>query len=123
MKVYSVVGNKKKVTMETNASRLKVIGNNCIVRVTNNQGDIEVIGNDCSVEVADNYGNINLVGANGNVIISKRWKGDKVQLIGHSCRLMVEGKKKPTGGYEAQLSPFSKDLDDVIESIFTFVMR
>ncbi|XP_013200483.1 uncharacterized protein LOC106143057 [Amyelois transitella] len=124
MKAYSVVGNKKKVTMQINASRLKVVGNNCIVRVTCNQGEVEVIGNDCFVEVADNYGNINLVGANGNVSIGKRWKGDKVNLVGPH-HLEVAGKKK-TVGYEAQLSPmspFSKDLDDVIESIFTFVMR
>ncbi|KAM3962782.1 uncharacterized protein ACR2FA_003164 [Aphomia sociella] len=126
MKAYSVVGNKKKVTMDTNASQLKVVGNNCIIRVATNQGDIEVIGNDCTIEVADNYGSINLVGANCGVTINKRWKGDKVQLIGHSCRLMVEGQKSPTGPCEAQLSPlspFSKELDDVIESIFTFVMR
>lgn len=126
MKAYSVVGNKKKVTMETNASRLKVVGNNCIIRVATNQGDIEVIGNDCTIEVVNNYGAINLVGANGGVIINKRWNGDKVQLVGHRCRLVVDGQKKPTGPCDAQLSPltpFSKELDDVIESIFTFVMR
>lgn len=123
MKKYSIVGNKKKVTMEVNPTQLKIVGNNCIVRVAVNQGEIEVIGNDCRIEVTDNHGVINLVGSNGMVIISKRWKGDRVQLLGTSCHLMVAGKEKSTGNYEAQLSPFSKDLDDVIESIFTFVMR
>ncbi|KAL0894471.1 hypothetical protein ABMA27_013066 [Loxostege sticticalis] len=123
MKVYSVVGNKKKVTMETNSSLLKVVGNNCIVRVSNNYGDIEVIGNDCSVEVRDNYGTIHLVGGNGIVTIVKRWKGDKVQLVGPTCLLTVAGQRKKMPSHEAQLSPFSKDLDDVIESLFTFVMR
>lgn len=123
MKKYSVLGNNKKVTMETNATRLKVVGNNCIVRVTTNRGDLEVIGNDCRVEVNDNYGVINLVGGNGVVSISKRWRGDKVQVVGHNCHTLVDGKEKPQQFYEAQLSPFSKDLDDVIDSIFTFVMR
>ncbi|KAG6457882.1 uncharacterized protein LOC115448460 [Manduca sexta] len=123
MKKYSIVGNKKKVTMETNGSLLKVVGNNCIVRVGVNQGDIEVIGNDCRVEVVNNYGVINLVGGNGTVNIDKRWRGDRVNLLGPSCHLMVAGKEKSMPSYEAQLSPFSKDLDDVIESIFTFVMR
>ncbi|CAG9784652.1 unnamed protein product [Diatraea saccharalis] len=122
MKNYSVVGNKKKVTMETNATHLKVVGNNCIVRVNCNQGDIEVIGNDCSIEVRDNYGAVNLVGMNGIVTIVKRWHGDKVQMVGPCCHLTVAGRSKATT-YEAQLSPFSKNLDDVIESLFTFVMR
>ncbi|XP_059059389.1 uncharacterized protein LOC131852691 [Achroia grisella] len=126
MKAYSVVGNKKKVTMDTNATRLKVVGNNCIIRVSINQGEIEVIGNDCTIEVADNYGAINLVGANGGVTIKRRRNGDKVQLVGHRCRLVVDGQRKSTGLCDAQMSPltpFSKELDDVIESIFTFVMR
>ncbi|XP_072936819.1 uncharacterized protein pirk [Epargyreus clarus] len=123
MKKYSVLGNKKRVTMETNQTRLKVIGNNCIVRVTNNQGDIEVIGNDCRVEVKDNYGSINFVGSGGLVTVTKRWKGDRVTLVGPNCHLQVDGKEKPMPSYEAQLSPFSKELDDVIDSIFTFVMR
>lgn len=122
MKKYSVVGNKKKVTMEVNSTRLKVVGNNCIVRVGANHGDVEVVGNDCRVEITDNYGTINLVGGNGLVTIDKRWKGDSVQMMGPSSYLSVAGKKT-TLSYEAQLSPFSKDLDDVIESIFTFVMR
>ncbi|CAG5048421.1 unnamed protein product [Parnassius apollo] len=123
MKKYSVLGNKKKVTMEVNATRLKVVGNNCIVIVTTNQGDIEVVGNDCRVEVVNNYGVINLVGGNGLVTINKRWRGDKVQLVGPNCHVMVNGKDKTEPSYEPQLSPFSKDLDDVIESIFSFVMR
>ncbi|XP_026738078.1 uncharacterized protein LOC113506446 [Trichoplusia ni] len=123
MKKYSIVGNKKKVTMEDNPTQLKIVGNNCIVRVTVNRGDIEVIGNDCRVEVTDNYGVINLVGGNGVVFVSKRWKGDRVSVLGSNCHLVVAGKEKSVGGYEAQLSPFSKDLDNVIESIFTFVMR
>lgn len=123
MKKYSIVGNKKKVTMEVNPTQLKVVGNNCIVRVSINQGEIEVIGNDCRIEVSENQGVINLVGGNGNVIVTKRVKGDSVQLLGPNCHLVVAGKEKSTGGYEAQLSPFSKDLDDVINSIFTFVMR
>lgn len=122
MKLYSVVGNKKKVTMETNASRLKVVGNNCIVRVQSNHGEIEVIGNDCSIEVRENHGSINLVGGNGIVTIVRRTKGDKVQMVGPSCHLTVAGQRK-AASHEAQLSPFSKDLDDVIESLFTFVMR
>ncbi|XP_035446234.1 uncharacterized protein LOC118273394 [Spodoptera frugiperda] len=122
MKKYSIVGNKKKVTMEVNPTQLKIVGNNCIVRVSVNHGEIEVIGNDCRIEVSDNHGVINMVGSGGTVIISKRWKGDRVQLVGTSCHLFVAGKERSTG-YEAQLSPFSKDLDDVIESIFTFVMR
>jgi poor Imd response upon knock-in len=122
MKKYSVIGNKKKVTMDANATVLKVVGNNCIVRVNCNQGDIEVIGNDCSIEVRDNYGTINLVGGNGIVTIVKRWRGDKVQMVGPCCHLTVAGKSKGESN-EAQLSPFSKDLDDVIESIFSFVMR
>lgn len=123
MKRYSIVGNKKKVTMEMNGSRLKIVGNNCIVRVASNQGEIEVIGNDCQIEVTENYGVINLVGGNGLVTIGRRLKGDKVQLVGPSCHLTVDGKDKTAPSYEAQLSPFSKDLDDVIESIFSFVMR
>ncbi|XP_028178707.1 uncharacterized protein LOC135088366 [Ostrinia nubilalis] len=123
MKVYSVVGNKKKVTMETNGSLLKVVGNNCIVRVSCNHGEIEVIGNDCSVEVRDNYGTIQLVGGNGIVTIVNRWDGDRVQLVGPTNHLTVAGKRKGVPSYEAQLSPFSKNLDDVIESLFTFVMR
>ncbi|OWR49762.1 hypothetical protein KGM_211832 [Danaus plexippus plexippus] len=123
MKVYSILGNKKKVTMESNPTRLKVVGNNCIVKVTKNLGEIEVIGNDCKVEVIDNMGNISVVGNGGNVMICKRWKGDKVSLVGPNCHLMVNGKDKTPPTYEAQLSPFSKDLDDVIESIFSFVMR
>uniref|UniRef100_A0A2A4JX36 Uncharacterized protein n=1 Tax=Heliothis virescens TaxID=7102 RepID=A0A2A4JX36_HELVI len=123
MKKYSILGNKKKVTMEVNPTQLKIVGNNCIIRVAVNHGDIEVVGNDCRIEVTDNHGVINVVGNNGMVIISKRWKGDRVQLLGAGCHLVVAGKEKSTGGYEAQLSPFSKDLDDVIESIFTFVMR
>lgn len=109
--------------MENNATLLKVVGNNCIIRVNINQGDIEVIGNDCRIEVVHNYGVINLVGGNGVVTITKRWRGDKVNLLGPSCHLTVNGKEKKLNTYEAQLSPFSKDLDDVIESIFTFVMR
>ncbi|CAB3231436.1 unnamed protein product [Arctia plantaginis] len=123
MKKYSIVGNKKKVTMEFNPTQLKVVGNNCIIRVSVNQGEIEVIGNDCRVEVTDNYGVINLVGSNGSVSVTKRVKGDSVQMLGPNCHLTVAGKEKTTGGYEAQMSPFSKDLDDVINSIFTFVMR
>ncbi|VVC93210.1 unnamed protein product [Leptidea sinapis] len=123
MKKYSVLGNKKKVTMETNASRLKVVGNNCIVRVDTNQGDIEVIGNECRIEVKENCGTINLVGNGGVITIDRRWKGDNVSIVGPNCHLLVNGKEKSTPGYEAQLSPFSRDLDDVIESIFTFVMR
>ncbi|XP_049872293.1 uncharacterized protein LOC126371120 [Pectinophora gossypiella] len=122
MKKYSIIGNKKKVTMELNQSRLRIVGNACIVRVAYNHGEIEVVGNDCRVEVTDNYGVINLTGGSGLVTISKRWKGDRVQLCGPSCHLMVDGKDK-SDTYEAQLSPFSKDLDDVIESIFSFVMR
>lgn len=109
--------------METNSTLLKVVGNNCIVYVRTNYGDIEVVGNDCRVEVTENHGVINLVGGNGFVNISKRWKGDNVQLLGPNCSLTVAGKLKSAPSYEAQLSPFSKDLDDVIESIFTFVMR
>ncbi|XP_075991947.1 poor Imd response upon knock-in [Anticarsia gemmatalis] len=123
MKKYSILGNKKKVTMEVNPTVLKVVGNNCIVKVSINQGEIEVIGNDCRIEVTENHGVINLVGSNGNVTVVKRVKGDRVQIVGPNCRLTVAGKEKSTGGYEAQLSPFSKDLDDVINSIFTFVMR
>ncbi|CAK1549632.1 unnamed protein product [Leptosia nina] len=123
MKIYSVIGNKKKVTMETNISRLKVVGNNCIIRVQNNQGDIEVIGNDCRVEIKYNYGTVNLVGNGGNIMIETRQKGDNVSIVGPNCHLVVGGKEKRLSNYEAQLSPFSKDLDDVIESIFTFVMR
>ncbi|XP_047544946.1 uncharacterized protein LOC125077158 [Vanessa atalanta] len=123
MKQYSVLGNKKKVTMEANPTSLKVVGNNCVVRVKINQGEIEVIGNDCRVEVVDNTGTVNLVGSGGKVIITKRWKGDKVSMVGPNCHLMVNGKDKTTPTYEAQLSPFSKELDDVIESIFSFVMR
>ncbi|KAG7311783.1 hypothetical protein JYU34_002861 [Plutella xylostella] len=124
MKMYSVVGNKKKVTMTINVSKLKIVGNNCIVRVTSNQGDIEVIGNDCRVEVEDNYGSISLVGGNGLVTVCQRWRGDRVHVIGQTSHLIVDGKKT-SNSYEAQLSPFSKDLDDVIESIFSFgfVMR
>ncbi|XP_041970529.1 uncharacterized protein LOC121726945 [Aricia agestis] len=123
MKKYSVLGNKKKVTMEVNSTLLKVIGNNCIIRVTVNQGEIEVVGNDCRVDVIDNYGSVNLVGSGGVVSIGKRWRGDKVSLVGPDCHVVVDGKEKKSASYEAQLSPFSKDLDDVIESIFTFVMR
>lgn len=123
MKKYSIVGNKKKVTMEVNPTQLKIVGNHCIVRVAVNNGEIEVIGNDCRIEVTENHGVINLVGSNGMVIISKRVKADRVSLLGTNCHLMVAGKEKSTGNYEAQLSPFSKDLDDVIESIFSFVMR
>lgn len=123
MKKYSVLGNKKKVTMEVNTSKLKIVGNNCIVLVSVNQGDIEVIGNDCRVEVANNYGVVNMVGSGGLITISKRWKGDRIQIVGPSCHLLVDGKDKSAPSYEAQLSPFSKDLDDVIESIFSFVMR
>nr|XP_034840824.1 uncharacterized protein LOC117996758 [Maniola hyperantus] len=123
MKKYSVVGNKKKVTMESNPTSLKVIGNNCIVRVTSNQGEIEVIGNDCKVDVIENLGTINLVGSGGIVTVHRRWRGDKVSIVGPNCHLMVDGKDKSTTTHEAQLSPFSKDLDDVIESIFSFVMR
>lgn len=123
MKKYSILGNKKKVTMEINPTTLKVVGNNCVIIVSSNTGEIEVIGNDCRVEVIDNYGIVNLVGSGGIVTITKRWKGDKVSILGPNCHLMVEGKDKTTPSYEAQLSPFSKDLDDVIESIFSFVMR
>ncbi|CAH0726411.1 unnamed protein product, partial [Brenthis ino] len=123
MKTYSILGNKKKVTMEMNPTSLKVVGNNCVVRVTSNQGEIEVIGNDCRIDVINNYGSINLVGSGGAVTVTKRWKGDKVSLVGPNCHLMVDGKDNTTPTYEAQLSPFSKDLDDVIESIFSFVMR
>lgn len=123
MKKYSIVGNKKKVTMETNQTTLKVVGNNCIVIVNGNQGEIEVIGNDCKVDVTDNFGTINLVGSGGMVTVHRRWKGDKVSMVGPNCHLMVDGKDKTTTTHEAQLSPFSKDLDDVIESIFSFVMR
>lgn len=125
MKVYSIVGNKKKVTMETNATRLKVVGNNCVIIVKYNHGHIEVIGNDCKVDVVENYGTINLVGGNGLVTISKRFKNDDVQMLGHSCHLLVDGKEKSAfdAAFTSQLSPFSKNLDDVIESIFTFVMR
>lgn len=123
MKKYSVVGNKKKVTMENNSTLLKVVGNYCIVRVTVNHGDIEVVGNDCSIEVTENYGAINLVGGNGSVSITKRFRGDNVNMLGPCCHLTVAGKDKTAPSYEAQLSPFSKDLDDVIESLFTFVMR
>ncbi|XP_061706859.1 uncharacterized protein LOC133517562 [Cydia pomonella] len=124
MKQYSIVGNKKKVTMETNATRLKVVGNGCVIIVKSNQGHIEVIGNDCKIDVVDNYGTINLVGASGLVTVSKRYKNDDIQLIGASCHLLVDGKEKATfEPFSAQLSPFSKNLDDVIESIFTFVMR
>lgn len=121
MKVYSVVGNKKKVTMENNASRLKVVGNNCIVRVQINSGEIEVIGNDCTIEVRQNFGSINLVGGNGIVTIVKRMVGDNVHMVGPN-HLTVAGERKKMSG-EGQLSPFSKDLDDVIESLFSFVMR
>ncbi|KOB67252.1 putative poor imd response upon knock-in [Operophtera brumata] len=124
MKMYSVVGNKKKVTMESNPTKLKVVGNHCIIRVATNQGDIEVIGNDCRVEVTDNYGTVNFVGGNGFVNIGKRWKGDKVHMMGPCNYLAVAGKKTSQSfEAQAQLSPFSKDLDDVIESFFTFVMR
>lgn len=122
MKKYSVVGNKKKVTMETNSTRLKVIGNNCIIKVAVNHGEIEVVGNDCTIEVTNNYGSVNLVGGNGAVKINKRFKGDTIQMMGPSNYMTVAGKKS-SQSYEAQLSPFSKDLDDVIDSIFTFVMR
>ncbi|KAI5639636.1 hypothetical protein NE865_07883 [Phthorimaea operculella] len=110
MKKYSVIGNKKKVTMEQNYTRLKVVGNGCIVRVTSNHGDIEVIGNDCRVEVVDNYGTINLVGGNGIITIKKRWKGDNVQICGPGCHLMVDGKDKSAPTYEAQLSPLARIL-------------
>ncbi|CAH2227701.1 uncharacterized protein LOC120637188 [Pararge aegeria] len=123
MKKYSIVGNKKKVTMENNPTSLKVIGNNCIVRVTGNQGEIEVIGNDCKIDVTDNFGTINLVGSGGIVTVHRRWTGDNVSMVGPNCHLMVDGKDKSSAPHEAQLSPFSKDLDDVIESIFSFVMR
>ncbi|XP_026328748.1 uncharacterized protein LOC113236784 [Hyposmocoma kahamanoa] len=123
MKTYTVVGNKKKVTMEVNGGRLKIVGNSCVVRVSNNQGNIEVIGNDSRVEVADNYGAINLVGNNGLVTVDKRWKGDSVQIIGSHGHIIVKGKEKRPQSFESQLSPFSKELDDVIESIFTFVIR
>lgn len=123
MKKYSVVGNKKKVTMPVNCGHLKIVGNNCVVRVSCNQGSIEVIGNDSRVEVVENYGTINLVGSNGHVNISRRVKGDKVQIIGNRGHLVVEGKEKRPQSFDAQLSPFTKDLDDVIENIFTFVMR
>lgn len=123
MKKYSILGNKKKVTMETNPTSLKVVGNNCVVRVKINQGEIEVIGNDCQIEVGDNCGTISLVGSGGRVTITKRWKGDNVSTVGPNCHLMVDGKDRTVPTYEAQLSPFSTDLDDVIESIFSFVMR
>lgn len=123
MKTYTVVGNKKKATMEVNCGRLKIVGNNCVVRVSSNQGQIEVIGNDSRIEVADNYGAINYVGNNGLVTIDKRWKGDSVQIIGSHSHIVVKGKEKRPQSFEAQLSPFSKELDDVIESIFTYVMR
>ncbi|CAF4871351.1 unnamed protein product [Pieris macdunnoughi] len=123
MKKYSVLGNKKKVTMEVNVARLKVVGNNCIIRVHSNQGDVEVIGNDCRVEIKENYGNVNLVGSGSTITIERRLKGDNVSIVGPNCHLLVDGKEKRLSNYEAQLSPFSKDLDDVIESIFTFVMR
>ncbi|XP_038207061.1 uncharacterized protein LOC119828844 [Zerene cesonia] len=123
MKKYSVLGNKKKVTMETNVSRLKVVGNNCIIRVQCNQGDVEVIGNDCRLEIKENYGTVNLVGSGGVITIERRSTGDNVTIVGPNCQLLVDGKEKRLSSYEPQLSPFSKDLDDVIESIFTFVMR
>lgn len=112
--------------MEVNAARLKVVGNNCIIRVQRNQGDVEVIGNECRVEIKENYGNINLVGNGGTITIERRLKGDNISIVGPNCHLLVDGKEKRLSNYanyEAQLSPFSKDLDDVIESIFTFVMR
>lgn len=109
--------------MEVNDDRLKIVGNNCVVRVSSNQGNIEVIGNDSRVEVGSNYGVINLVGSNGLVIIDKRWRGDSVQIIGSHSQIVVKGKEKRPQSFESQLSPFSKELDDVIESIFTFVIR
>lgn len=123
MKTYTVVGNKKKVTMEINGGCLKIVGNNCVVRVSSNQGNIEVIGNDSRVEVADNYGSINLVGSNGLVTVDKRWRGDSVQIIGNRGHIIVKGKEKRPQSFETQLSPFSKELDDVIDGIFTFVIR
>nr|XP_004929185.1 uncharacterized protein LOC101738894 [Bombyx mori] len=117
------VGNNTKVTMETNSSLLKVVGNNCVIYVRTNYGDIEVVGNNCRVEVTNNYGIIHVVGANSLVNINKRWRGDSVQLLGANCRLIVAGKLMSAPSYEAQLSPSSTDLDDVIEPIFPFVMR
>ncbi|XP_037866552.1 uncharacterized protein LOC119628451 [Bombyx mori] len=119
----NIVGNNTKVTMETNSCLLKVVGNNCVIYVRTNYGDIEVVGNNCRVEVTNNYGFINLMGGNGFVNINKRWKGDSVQLLGTNCRLIVAGKLMSVPTYEAQLSPSSTDLDDVIEPIFPFVMR
>lgn len=123
MKTYTVVGNKKKVTMGVNGDRLKIVGNGCVVRVSSNQGKIEVIGNDSRIEVADNYGDINLVGNNGLVTVDKRWKGDSLQIIGSRSHIVIKGTEKRPQSFESQLSPFSKELDDVIESIFTYVIR
>lgn len=119
MKKYTVVGDSKKVTLPVNDTKLKVVGNKCVVRVTKSYGEIEMIGNDCRLEVEDNYGAIHVVGYNCVVSVKRRWKGDRVQLIGQRTQLLVDGKKK-VSGYESQLSPFSKDLDDMIDSIFNF---
>lgn len=108
--------------MADNVSQLKIVGNNCRVLVNNNQGEIEVIGNNCRIEVSENYGSINLVGANGVVTVNRRNKDDRVQMLGHRNNLIVDGRTT-RNSYEAQLSPFSKNLDSVIEDLFTFVMR
>lgn len=119
MKKYTVVGNNKKVTLPVNSTKLKVVGSNCIVRVVKNDGEIEIVGNDCRLELEENHGCVNVVGCNCTININKRLKGDKVQIIGQFTQLIVDGKKE-RNSMDTQLSPFSKDLDDVLDSIFNF---